>query len=1060
MGTHHCEGSGRSSRSVLRDPDFWGNTGPAERVPDGISQFLNPRTMLVVGCGKGFLEEALRQRGIEVSVLDVRGDSMDLAVPGSPEFRRESPGEARFDLVSCLDVLDGLSIDAALAAIDCFSWQTDLVLFSANPSDPRGTEYPDGNAVLYWLRKFAERGFYPDVAFDASFVSPWAFLLRSKLDPSLSPVPDALLTSFAGQIGKTVNLEEIRVERNLLRARVDEMQDRVCRLDAAVKGMMGSSSWKITAPARRILRLVRRIRQSAFGVRVALEPHHDLERRGENGWRATGPDPHFTIRVSGPFFPGWMVLDVTLETSGHVWSLGKLYPDTGEGYSEETAIRLPLPANGHVRHLFPVPPGLCRLRYDPMEQTGEFEILGFSLQPVRMPAVVRKAVSRALSRLESRIVPDRPEPEGARPGYRMLRFLYRRIPLPKMLVRRVKPHVLRHLVRKVGQSYSEWVEAFDTIGENDRIGIRRQIREMPVKPLFSVLMPVYDIPGEWLGKAIDSVRNQLYPDWELCLADDASTAPSVRRLLRQYETLDRRIRVVYRKENGHVCHSSNSALELAGGEWVVLLDCDDLLAEHALYMVALEILARPDARILYSDEDKIDGNGVRYDPYFKPDFSPDLLLSQNYINHLAVYRTDLVREAGGFRPGLEGAQDYDLLLRCIEKIRPEQIRHLPRVLYHWRASPGSTAKDARSKPYAVPAARRAVRDHLSRTVPGSTVVAAPGLPQYNRVVRPLPDPAPTVSILIPTGKGIEILRPCLDSLFEQTDYPDFEVIVDNGATDRETLSYLGSLAGKTNLRVLKQKPGPFNYSAVNNEMARIARGEILVLLNDDTEIVGRDWLRELVSHAVRREVGAVGARLLYPGRKIQHVGVILGIFGLGAHPFSGEESQNPGQMGRNLLVQNFSAVTGACLAIRRDLFREVGGLDEVHLMVAFNDVDLCLRVREKGYLVVYTPHAELVHHESRSLGPHNSPSRSKVFDREVQYMRRRWKEVMEKDPYYNPNLSLNRLDFGLSVPPRAAAPWKEFFKEGGLSVQEGHSGERRPGRPGLLARLSGGTEDP
>ncbi|GAB2492553.1 hypothetical protein GCM10027084_01410 [Pseudoxanthomonas sangjuensis] len=535
-------------------------------------------------------------------------------------------------------------------------------------------------------------------------------------------------------------------------------------------------------------------------------------------------------------------------------------------------------------------------------------------------------------------------------------------------------------------------------------------------PMISVLVPAYQTPERWLRRCIDSVLAQVYPKWQLCLADDASPDPGVMRVLREYAARDSRINVMRRERNGHISEASNSALELARGEYVALLDHDDELRPHALLEMAEAIAATSDVGLLYSDEDKIDGDGRRFDPYFKPDWDPDLLRSQNYICHLTVIRTDLVRAVGGFRKGFEGSQDHDLILRCTERLLPSQIVHIPKVLYHWRAIPGSTALSRDAKDYAASAGVRAVAEQLSRCATGA--LAEELSHGHYRVRWPLPESLPKVSLVIPTRDKANLLRQCIDSILQRSTYNNFEIlIVDNGSSEPDAIDYLASLKGERRIRVLRYDK-PFNYSAINNWAVSQCDGEVIGLVNNDIEVITPDWLEEMVSHAVRTDVGAVGAMLYYPGDTIQHAGVVLGIHGVAAHVYGGLPRGYPGHGGRARVAQGLSAVTGACLLVLRDRYELVGGLDE-RLAVAFNDIDFCLRLRQAGFRNVWTPFAELYHHESASRGAEDTEEKRQRFSGEIEFMCRRWGTSLQADPAYNVNLSLDSRNFELSVPPRS-----------------------------------------
>lgn len=566
--------------------------------------------------------------------------------------------------------------------------------------------------------------------------------------------------------------------------------------------------------------------------------------------------------------------------------------------------------------------------------------------------------------------------------------------------------------------YHNWIVQFDTPTSASRAALRGELRAMRTRPLISIVLPVYNPELKFLRAAVASITSQIYDRWELCIADDASTDKEVRDFLEQIARADARIKLVFRNRNGHISACSNSALELATGSWCGLLDQDDEFAENALALVAIEIERHPEAGLIYSDEDKMDENAARSNPFFKTDWNPELFLGQNYINHLGVYRTALLREIGGFRAGFEGSQDYDLALRCVERLEPAQVCHIPRILYHWRAVAGSLAAVADAKPYAKEAARRAIDDHLRRMQIAGRVEACPENVESHRVVYEVPEPCPKVSIIIPMRDRVELIELCIASIREQTDYPSIEfVIVDNGSTEEATLQFLRKMEREMAAQIV-QDDGSFNFSRLINRGAAAARGDILAFLNNDMEATERGWLREMVSHVVQAGVGAVGARLWYPDGTLQHGGVILGLGGVAGHAFPRIPHGHPGYFNRAWLQQNCSAVTGACMLVRKEVFEETGGLDEVNLAISFNDVDFCLRLRTAGFRNVWTPYANLTHHESASRGHQRTPEEQAQFVREATYMQRRWGAQLLFDPFYNPNLSLNPPGFYLAYPPR------------------------------------------
>ena len=572
------------------------------------------------------------------------------------------------------------------------------------------------------------------------------------------------------------------------------------------------------------------------------------------------------------------------------------------------------------------------------------------------------------------------------------------------------------------KGYRKWIAAYDRLDRSDRRAIRRHIEDLPARRQISVVMPVYNTDPAHLRAAIASVRVQLYPDWELCIADDASTRPEIAPILAEAAAADPRIRVERRCENGGIVAATNTALAMASGAYVAFLDHDDVLAAHALYMVAAEIALHPDTELIYSDEDRLNEHDRRYEPHFKSDWNPELLARQNYICHLAVYRTERVRDVGGLRTGFDGSQDWDLVLRIGDAVPAERIRHIPFVLYHWRLHAGLGQFSQARLAEAQDSGRRAARDHFARH--GLDVQVSASAEGFNRVRLPLPTPAPRVSVLIPTRDRVDLLRGCLQGLRDRTAYPDLEIIiVDNDSADETTHAFFADLAGDPRVRVLP-RPGAFNYSAINNAAVQAATGAVLAFLNNDIEVLGPEWLASMVAHAVRPEVGAVGARLLYGNMRVQHGGCILGIQGSVAHAHVMLPGADPGYFARAKLTQAVSAVTGACMVMRRSCFEEVGGFDEANLPVAYNDIDLCLRLCEKGYRIIYDADAELLHHESMSRGyDHANDERRQRQQREAAWMRERWGERLDRDPYYNPNLSLEH-PFAVAFPPRTTKPWR------------------------------------
>lgn len=560
-------------------------------------------------------------------------------------------------------------------------------------------------------------------------------------------------------------------------------------------------------------------------------------------------------------------------------------------------------------------------------------------------------------------------------------------------------------------SYPNWLARNEVL---DIEAMTQEIATFHYQPKISIAMPVYNVEEKWLRLCIDSILNQVYTNWELCMADDASTDPNVKKILTEYQQLDERIRVVFREQNGHISEATNSALAIATGEFVALLDNDDELAINAFYEVVKVLNENPDLDLIYSDEDKIDMDGNRSDPAFKPDWSPDLLLGTNYISHLGVYRRSILEEIGGFRKGYEGSQDYDLVLRFTEKTTKERIKHIPKVLYYWRMLPTSTAVDQGSKGYAFEAGLRAVQDALVRRgINGhATHGAANGLYDVYYDI----ESEKLVSIIIPTKNGYKDVQRCVSSIIEKTTYQNYEIIMaDNGSTDPKMHELYAEFEQQLPGRFFVESIDiPFNFSTINNRAAKKAHGEYLLFLNNDTEVITENWLTLMVSFAQQERIGCVGAKLLYPNNTVQHAGVILGLGGVAGHGHYGYPHGDLGYFGRLAINVNYSAVTAACLLMKKADFDAVGGFEEA-FTVAFNDVDLCLKVQALGRDNVWLHEAELYHFESQTRGYDDKGKKKKRFEQEKVMMEEKWGPLIENDPFYNPNLTRDIPNFSLRI---------------------------------------------
>jgi GT2 family glycosyltransferase len=564
--------------------------------------------------------------------------------------------------------------------------------------------------------------------------------------------------------------------------------------------------------------------------------------------------------------------------------------------------------------------------------------------------------------------------------------------------------------------YTNWTRTFDTPDLHRLTELKRRIGVMAKRPTITLVIPTDGSASRHLEEAINSVKAQIYPFWKLLIVDDASPRSTTSDIARRASSGDDRIRIIRRSEKGGISAATNSGLDEVATEWVALMNHEDQLASHALLLFALAIANHPHADLIYSDEDKIDGQGRRHEPLFKCDFDPVLLLATNYIAHLVTVRTELVKGLGGFRSEFDGAQDWDFILRATERVDENRILHIPHVLYHRRAHAGFASLSSVENPQTIEQGFRVVEAALARRCIAASVERIAGR-ELLRVIYRLPNPLPLVSIMIPTRDGV-YLKSCLDSLLGKTAYPNFDVtVIDNRSTSTGTMNYLKSLEGR--IAVIRDD-GPFNYSALHNRSVRKVDGELLLFLNDDIEIIESGWLSAMVAMVEQPGVGATGAKLIYPDGRIQHAGVVLAPLGID-HAFRFSDAASPGYCFRLLVAQQFSAITAACMIVRRKAWEAAGGFNET-LAVAYNDIDLCLRLGRLGWKVNWTPDAVLIHHESASRGLDFDDHSYRRALGEERYMRDHWNLFYEHDPAYNPNLGMPGRLFGLAWPPRVS-PW-------------------------------------
>ena len=600
-----------------------------------------------------------------------------------------------------------------------------------------------------------------------------------------------------------------------------------------------------------------------------------------------------------------------------------------------------------------------------------------------------------------------------------LRSIYN-TPLGK-LIRRYKSFTKSLKLKKKAEknNYQRWLKQYDTLTLKKRNSTVAAINTMEAQPLISIIMSLRKPLIPLLEQALQSVKAQLYPNWEICIAVDELKDQEAYQTIKRYAAQDSKITCIFKKNSCSLSESINASLTVASGTYFTILEQEDMLSPLALYYIAREINRYPESGLLYSDEDAINGEGTRRDPYFKPDINYELFLCQNMIGHLCAYKTSIVTSIGGFQNGYAGSEEYDLALRVFEELKPEQIRHIPHLLYHKRVmdSGRSTKSDREQQRHT--SALLAINHHFKRRVIQATAEASEEVPGCNRIRYTLPLQQPSVDIIIPTKNMAQLLRICILTILAKTTYKNYTItIIDNGSTEEDTLSLLSHWQTDSRIRIIRDNETPFNYSKLNNRAVQSCEADYVCLMNNDIEIITPEWLSEMVGHALQSGVGAVGARLWYPNATIQHAGMIVGIKNGTGHVHKHLSKGNPGYCSRASLQQNFSIVTGACLLLSRKNYISVNGLNETELAIGFNDTDLCLKLIEKKLRNVWTPYAEMFHHESISRGHDNTPEKKQRAKKELLYIQKRWGNIIRHDPAYNPNLTIESVDFSLAWPPR------------------------------------------
>lgn len=789
------------------------------------------------------------------------------------------------------------------------------------------------------------------------------------------------------------------------------------------------------------------------GRRVALRarPARDLTENVSrpHAWVATGISPRFVLEAPDGGWPcGWVLFDSRLVRHTSDYS-AKLYFDTGNGFGNCHALDIPVTLKGTVHELVYLPRGLVAVEWAPMHAQGPFE--QYAIQITKVSTLER------VYRMARRVVPVL----WLQPREKLAPL---KLNVARLLLDLTGAYVAAGKLRAyaAAPSYPEWIRHVDTLSDRDRALIKSHIERFAASPHFVLLVAVRSRDLNLLSRTLDSISGQLYRNVEIVLLD--ATMDGANRFPGAQQLLERgvKIRHMGRQHLETSLREINDALGMdASDVHVSIIQAGDVLAEHALYWIASTIVADQGVGLIYSDEDSLDSKGERCKPKLKPDWSPELARSTNYIGQLVSVRGSGLVRAGGVGLNDCFGDQHDLVLRVCDVLAAEEIQHIPSILIH-RGGDALPNTEPRSSTRGLAESRRrifyppngagvsedshlvdqpgtgvqvaehpvgAVADsgaapviaHLIRN--GISATVSETSPGVYRVKYGLPHVLPMVSILVPTRDAFDLLKRCIESIVDKTTYPNYEIVViDNQTADANALEYLAKITSNPRVRVLRYDL-PFNYSAINNFGVGQARGEVLCLLNNDTEVISPDWIAEMLGHLVQSRVGVVGAKLLYPDGRVQHAGDVVGVGGVANHLHAFIAHDAPGYSSRAVLAQDLSAVTAACMMTWRSLYSELGGLDAENLTVAFNDVDYCLRVRETGFRVVWTSHAELYHHESVSRGIDDTPAKQARAKAEAKYMRTRWRDVMTRDPFYNPNLSYERPDFSLSHAPLVQRPW-------------------------------------
>ncbi|UOX66982.1 glycosyltransferase [Anaerotruncus colihominis] len=1032
-------------------------------IADRIVQDLRPRTVLDAGCAMGYLVAALRERGVEAYGIDisdyaiccVREDIRPYCAVGSlldplPEGLPE-----QYDVVVTIEVLEHLYADAGKKAIQNLCSLADTVIFSSSPDDFTEKTHLNVQQREYWARLFAENGFYDDLNYRPTYITYHAACYRKKSDV-LRQIED-----YERNIRLMDGLHRDMLEQaakrpfqaNLYWAGNEEGFSEAQTLHYIGDERDGQVRMEVRLPKVSALRFDPAEKSCIVEDLHVYSDIGTLRAVPENGIEWLGytifleQDPRFRIELEGKAVSSLTIRAhvLPLQYPENTEMLAQLFADWEDAKREQNRLNEELSRReGAYRSAVARQEAVQQAQLKQQEEQHQTQLETSRRRIVQLEKdkqamqeelahykthyhaaiVQREELKRKLSDSEQAYS------EISNAFFWKITWIFRVIvdmvkrPFIKTRygrlfgkgMRSLKKNGLRNTWRKV-QDWRKHRQNFARLAKKplftkEELEAQRHVQfARDIK--FSIVVPLYNTPARFLHEMIRSVLDQTYGNWELCMADGSDAQhENVGQICKQYVRKDSRIHYVKLEKNLGISGNTNACLEMSTGDYIGLFDHDDLLHPAALFEV-MRAICEQDADFIYTDENTFhDKPEDAFCPHFKPDFAPDTLRANNYICHFTVFKRQLMDQAGRFNSKYDGSQDFDMVLRLTEKA--EKIFHISEILYFWRAHKDSVAQGIEAKPYVIEAAKGAITEHLSRVGLEGFVedTVVPSMYRIKYTIKAIPK----ISIIIANCDHADDLRKCITSIQKLTTYKNWEIIiVENNSIEIATRDYYQELKQLENIKIVtwEAKNGEFNYSAINNYGAKFATGEYILLLNNDTEVISADWIQEMLMFAQRTDVGAVGAKLYYFDDTIQHAGIGIGILTLAGHYHRGFDRCDFGYMGRLIYAHNVSAVTAACMMIRRNVWKEVGGLDET-FQVAFNDVDLCMRIRQAGYLIVWTPYAELYHYESKSRGYDDTPEKQKRFEGEVRRFQTRWaKELAAGDPYYNPNLTLDREDFSL-----------------------------------------------